>query len=223
MKTSKDGKVVFQEENHTYYLGEKRLRSVTSFIKQYKNVFDTELMATRYAIKHSLDKDEVIRMWKEKGQKALDQGSAVHHIFEDYINTGEIKIPGEYDKERIAEKFIKEMFEANRIEPLETEMIVYNDSLAGQIDCIAKDKKDNYYILDWKTNSQIDTFSYGKSMLNPYHNFNDAVFYHHSLQLTIYKELCTEYEIKNCYIVHIGDHDYELIEICKMPFDDNLR
>lgn len=216
-KTSKDGKVVFEQENHTYYLGEKRLRSVTSFIKQYKNEFDTDKMATMYAMKHGMDKEVVIKMWYDKGQKALDQGHSIHSIFEDYINTNEIVKRGDYEKEKVAEKFINDMFKTQRLEPIETEMIVYNDSLAGQIDCIAKDSKGNHYILDWKTNSKIDTFSYGKLMLPPYHNFNDSVFYHYSLQLSIYKELCTEYEVKNCYIVHIDEHDYSMIKILDMP------
>lgn len=211
LKYSRDGKVSFNAETHTYMLGSKRLTGVTSIISKYKNKFDSELMATNFALKHGLDKDELLKEWEEKSRKSVECGTAVHKVFEDYCETGEIFFTGNYEKEKIAIKFIEEMFHTGRLTPVAAEMIVYNESIASQIDCIAKDKAGNNYILDWKTNSKIETNSYNKKMLAPFKSVPDASYFHYSMQLAFYKRLCNEYDITGSFIVHIDDNNYKLL------------
>ena len=69
MKQSKDGKVEFHEDTHSYILDGKRLTSVTQYISKFKQPFDTERIAGAYARKHALTKEYVIQMWKDKGEK----------------------------------------------------------------------------------------------------------------------------------------------------------
>jgi hypothetical protein len=221
-KYSKDGKVRFNEEAHTYFLGNKKLFGVTSLISKYKNKFDSELMATNYAIKHNLDKDDVLKEWKEKGEYSCNQGTEVHRIIENYILTGNIEQSNIYPKEKVAVKFIEEIFKTNKLTPVETEMIVYNDLIASQIDLIAKNDKNDYFIFDFKTNSKIEINSFNKYMLEPFNTLPDASFYHYSIQLSIYKKLCKEYEIKDIYIIHIDEENYHFIKAALISIPDDL-
>lgn len=211
MKYSKDKKVVFDPKYHTYHLGDKKLESVTSYIKRHTNIFDAEAVAKKYAAKHKLNADEVLAMWEKKGKDSRDAGTATHLVFEKYFETGKIEISGEYPKELIAKKFIEDFYLTGRLIPLEWEYIVYNEEKAGQLDNISKDEKDNHYIFDWKTNSEIKTDSWGRYMFSPYSKIPDASFYHYSLQTHLYKEMCKEYDIKKCFIVHIQDEDYQFL------------
>ena len=213
MKYSKDGLVCFDEDNHTYHLGDKKLLGVTSYISQFKNKFDSDKIAEAFARKNGLNKEEVLLKWKKEGEISAINGTACHSVIENYILNNEIKLLGISEKEKVAEKFIKDFFLTKRLIPVETEIIVYNDFLASQIDCIAKNDKGEYFILDWKTNKKIERSSYGKYMLGDYSIYPDANFFHYSLQLSIYKRLYVDNFISNAYIVHFDNSDYKFIPI----------
>jgi hypothetical protein len=212
IKYSKDGRVSFNPETHTYLLGDKYLQGVTGLISKYKNKFDAEKVATAYALKYGLDKDELLKQWELKGKQSCEHGTAVHSVFETYILNGQIVVTGKYSKEPVAVKFIDDFFKTERLIPVEAELIVYNECIASQIDCIAKNKKGQHFIIDWKTNEKIETNGYKKYMLYPFHLYPDACFYHYSLQLSFYKELCKEYKIEGLFIVHIDEQDYNIIK-----------
>lgn len=209
MKTSKDGKVKFLEDKHQYWLGEKKLQSVTSFISQFKPKFEKEKIATKYAAKHGREVQDVLDEWTAKNLESVKIGTAVHKIFEDFILTGMYELPG-YTKEQAAVKFINDFFASGRLTPVEAEMIVYNDDLAGQIDCVAKNKDGDHFILDWKTNKEISEHGWGRFMLSPFDLFPDANYFHYSLQLAIYRELCP-YDIKGTFIIHLEGRNYKII------------
>lgn len=212
MKFSKDSKVCFNEENHTYFLGEKRLESVTSFIKKYTNTFDAEMQAEKYAKKHGLNPVEVLLAWQLKGENSRKQGTATHLVFENYCKKRLIEISGIYDKENIAKKFIEDFFLPNRLIPIETEFIVYDEEKAGQIDMIVRGMNNKYFILDFKTNSDIKTDSWGRFLLSPFDNIPDADFYKYSLQVRLYEKMCKEYKIEDCFLIHIKNSDYNFIK-----------
>ena len=208
MKYSEDGKVSFDEKYHIYKLGEKKLESVTSFIRRHTNIFDAPLQAEKYAKKHGLKADEVLKMWEQKGKESRDQGTATHLVIENYFKTGKIEILGQYKKELIAKKIIEELFISGRLTPIHCEYIVYDNDKAGQIDMIAEDIVGRKFILDWKTNETIKDDAWGKFMLGQYSKVPDASYYHYSLQVQLYEKMYKE-EIEQSYIVHIRDEDYK--------------
>lgn len=214
MKTSNDGKCLFDESKHKYFVDGKELTGVTTYISKFKNKFDIDLVAENYARKHGLNKDELIQKWKQEGEISIKNGTSVHSVFENYILSNKVIFNGITEKEKVAEKFINEIFESEKLEPVQCEYLIYSTELglASMIDCIAKNKNGEYFILDWKTNKRIEKKSYGKYMLNPYSKYPDASFYHYSLQLSLYKKMLTDYQIKDCYIVHIGEADYSFIK-----------
>ncbi len=212
MKYSKDGVVSFDEKTHSYFNGSKRLTSVTQYIKQFKPVFDSDLIASKYAKKHNLIKEDVLKMWSDKASESCEMGTVVHKIFEDYILNNPVDINNDYVKSKIAIKFIEDYFLSKRLIPVETEYIVYNDHLAGQVDCIAKNNNNEYFIIDWKTNKQINFQNKWQKMLNDYSYLDDCNYNHYSIQLSKYKEMCSEYVIKDCFIVHLKEDDYQIIK-----------
>ncbi len=213
MKYSKDGVIRFDESKHIYYKGDKIMKGVTSYIKDFKEPFDSDRIATAYALKNGLIKEDVLAMWKAKADESIKMGSLVHKMIEDYILTGTINNTKQYKKEDHGESFINDVFVAGKLIPVETEYIVYNDYLASQIDCIVKNQNGEYFILDFKTSGKIDKESFGqRKMIGKYSDLNDCSFYHYSLQLSIYEELLKEYPVKCSYILHIHDTGYSFIK-----------
>lgn len=209
MKYSNDGLVSFDDSTHTYLKDGKKLQSVTSFINQYKNKFDSDYHSKRIALKRGVSQDEVLKEWKDKADLSTEMGTFIHKIFENYTMSLPYENSGLYQKEAIAIKFIEDIFLTERLMPIACEMIVYNDYLAGQIDNLSKDRNGNLYILDWKTNSEISRNNYGKSMLDKLISIPDCAYYHYCLQLGIYKRL--HGEVNDCYIIHLDEHDYKII------------
>jgi ATP-dependent exoDNAse (exonuclease V) beta subunit len=233
-KYSSDKRVCFESETHSYFLGEKKLESVTTLLSRFKNKFDSDFYSKKIAKRDNKTQQEVLNEWKEKANKSCDIGTAIHKIFEDYfynkysfinsefsIELSEVK-PEYYieffNKSLIAVKFIKDFFITKRLIPVASEYIVYNDFIAGQIDMVCKDSKDNFYIIDFKTNSKIDKNSYGKSMKDFFKIYQDSTYYHYCIQLSIYKELLKKYKINRIFLIHITEENYEFIE-CENVFN----
>jgi len=228
MKYSKNKKVSFDSGTHSYFLKNKKLTSVTTLINKFKNEFDSDFWSKKIAKKENTTQQIILKKWKDKAFKSTEIGTAIHKIFEDYTNQNYCvtngKLEFEYNKlnsefmedfnlkKEISLKFINDFFITKRLIPVESEFIVYNDFLAGQLDMICKDKDGNFYILDFKTNEKIDTFSYGKTMKGIFSHLDDASYFHYCLQLSIYKRMLKQYDIKKIFLVHITTENYFFIE-----------
>lgn len=228
MKYSKDKKVSFDQETHSYFFKGKKLTSVTTILKKFKNDFDSDYWSKKIAEKENTTQEIILKKWREKAFKSTEIGTAIHKIFEDYVNQKYSFLNGvlvfDYNnldpnfliefnmKKEVSLRFIKDFFITNRLTPLETEFIVYNDFLAGQIDMICKDVDENFYIIDFKTNEKIEANSYGKKMKGVFNDLNDSSFYHYCVQLSIYKKILKKYDIKKMYLIHITTEKYQFIE-----------
>ena len=227
MKYSNDKRVAFNDKSHTYFNGEKKLISVTTFINNYKNKFDSDFFSKKIALRDNKTQELVLKEWSDKAKKSCEIGTAIHKIFEDYVNNkysilnnnfefNFLELPADYnleflEKSKIAIKFINDFFITKRLIPVYTEHIVYDNNLAGQVDMICKDINENYYIIDFKTNEKIEINSYNKKLKGIFKDIDDSVFYHYSLQLSIYKQMFNK-EIKGLFLIHISKENYKLIE-----------
>lgn len=227
MKYSLDKSVVFDSVNHTYFKNGKKLISVTQFISKFKNEFDSDYWSKKIALRENKTQEEILKQWSDKAKKSCEIGTAIHKIFENYINNKFSILGNEividfidldieyltefYPKSKVAIQFIKDFFITKRLIPVHSEYIVYNDYLAGQVDLICKDINDNYFILDFKTNDKIETNHYNKYLKGALKNIPDSTFYHYSLQLSIYKQMYNK-NVKGLYLVHITPEKYNFIE-----------
>lgn len=236
-KYSNDKRVVFNPEDHSYFLGEKRLTSVTTFLSRFKNEFDSDYYSKRSAKKEGVTQEEILKRWKDKALKSTTIGTAIHKIFEDYVTNNYCKINGElifdYDidseyliefnkKKKVALSFIYDLFQTDRLIPFATETIVYNAKLAGQIDCLCKDEQDNYYIIDFKTNEKIETNNYGKYYKHELNSIEESTMHTYCLQLSIYKNMLKDLDIKKLYLIHITEEKYQFIECDDLIKKHNL-
>lgn len=219
-KFSKDKCVVFDTEYHTYHLNGKRLKSISSFIKSFKNEFNSDLQAEKTAKKLGISKEEVLNKWKQKADLSRKTGNAIHLALEKYVLTKQLTENNEFAKLNTLNAFINDMFETNRLIPIETEYIVYNENYAHQIDLICKDLDNFIYIFDLKTNEEISSNSYGKNMKNELSFLSDSTLIEYFLILNIDKILLKEMDIKGMYLIHLKENDYELI---KVPLLDNKQ
>lgn len=233
MKYSKDKKVSFDPQWHSYTMvGGKKLMSVTTLISKFKNPFDSDYHSKNAAEKRGITQEQVLKEWKEKGDRSREIGTAIHKIFEDYTENKYsyengvlcfdcMPVKNEYilefeQKKQVALDFILTFFITGRLTPVYTEYIVYNDFIAGQIDMVCIDKKGNYFILDFKTNAEISKEAYRKKMLKTLSGIDDCTYFHYCLQLSIYKNLISEH-IEKMYIIHIAEN-YKFIE-CEYLLD----
>ena len=96
--------IEFFEEKHEYFVNERETNervqysSVSSVIHRFEQPFDKEAVASRYAAKNGLDKDDVLRDWKYTNLCSTISGTRVHLYGEAYtwLTCGLLnKIPNE--------------------------------------------------------------------------------------------------------------------------------
>tara|TARA_Y100000034_G_scaffold136409_1_gene212713 strand:+ start:19373 stop:20113 length:741 start_codon:yes stop_codon:yes gene_type:complete len=230
--SGKEKKLIFDEENHKYYVGNEEYISVTTLIHSYFNKFDMQEVSKRYAEKNGLDQDEVIEMWKKNGERASEFGNKIHFWGEELLKGKEVRIPEEdpiddYDRKapkylKIMKKYIEQRFK-EKYELIDVEKRVFSEEykVAGTIDILAKDKKTGeIVIMDWKTNKSLkfeNRFQRGKG---PLYKMDDCNYNHYRLQLNIYKEILKNYyqgENFQMKIVHIMEDSIKTYNVKELP------
>ena len=208
MKYSEDGIVQFDPKYHTYtnLVTGKRLTSVTKFLKLFENEFDSDFFSKKIANKRGITQEEVLKEWKNKADLSCTIGTDCHYIVENFILNGNILTP-KNKKEESTVKYVNDFLVTKRVTPLQTEYIVYNDYLAGQIDFLGKIENETVFMKDFKTNEKIETYSYNKYMKHEFARFPDSNFYKYSLQLSIYEKMLN-FAIEGKFIVHIKEDGY---------------
>ena len=106
-------KATFREQDHTYWIGDKQLISVTQLLKKHH-------LSTDFSM---VNKDVL--------NAKSERGTLIHKEIETYLKTGEMGFTSElYD-------FI-EWQEENQVKAIASEIIVNNDLVAGTVDLIAE-------------------------------------------------------------------------------------
>ena len=101
------------------------------------------------------------------------------------------------------------------------EVIIYSEELgiAGSIDVLAKDtKNDTYIIIDWKTSKSISKSSFGGRMgIHPItSHLMDCKYVHYSMQLSLYRYLIEEFygiKVSNLLIAHLKNNECKPIVV----------
>jgi len=207
-----DQNIVLDKDAHEYSLLTQQdlvFTSVTTFIDQFFEGFDSEKIATnlvemnpRYA---GRTVESLIAEWSATGE----HGTLVHDEIDNWIKNGIEPIE---TKAINGKKWLQNYKLKSDINVL-SEVIVYSTDLkiAGTVDILALDKTTGKYeLIDWKTSKKIKTVSYGYKMGTS--RATDAVmdcnFNHYALQLSLYRYLLENYydiDVHNQLIVHLQD------------------
>ena len=198
--SNKDLQITFTEENHLYIdSNKKKYMSVTTLIGKAFPEFDSEKVAEQCAIKRGVSKDDLLKEWAEKGEKARFYGTRMHENIEHYINheydlmytPDDIKEKIMFDGSiRIIDSIIKKYHPVL----LEPEKLIFSPAfgIAGSVDLLIKVNDLEYIIIDWKRLSKdLEKESFGNKCghILPTLNIPDSNYWHYTLQLQIYENI----------------------------------
>lgn len=218
----------FYEDKHIYTVNNKRLTSGTTFIKQFFPKFDGPKIAAEIAEKRGTTPAELLKEWKEKGERASREGSLVHSYAEWMFdsNSDPGLPPYAIEPDRVGLLTVQllkvsDEFQEKGFEPLEPEKIIFSPGLgvAGQIDLPLLDPAGRVIIVDWKTNEELKTDNPFQCGLSPIEHLEDANLNHYALQLSLYQYIM---EVENYFpegteykrlIVHLREKDHVLYSV----------
>ena len=232
-------KYKFFENGHYYTYKDKKVGvSVTKYISQFENEFDSDTLSQKVADKNGISQFEVLNEWKRKGEYSCLKGTAIHEWLQDNYANREYKFdlsqleeyPEYYKIEDI--EHLKQMA-INFINDYKNRYILIGDEIlcgipdfdiASAIDLLFYDTINNEVVLaDIKTNTDLkgwkSTPSYVKKMLQPLENIKDITFEHYKIQLSIYRYFLEEYAhipiSDNMFIVYLSEKEknYNIIQI----------
>lgn len=210
----------FNELKHEYRVNEKELKPVSNIVGEFKEPFDTEGIATKYAKKHGRTKEAVIAQWKGINDEANELGHTTHRFGEDYayakyFDSSDLSvfIPVNSHQKAVI-KYWDEL--PHYLMPVSLELKMYSKlfDFAGTCDVLLYNSNTGRFILaDYKTNKDIFKNFAGNVMLPPFHYMLDMPYNHYQLQLSLYHMLMEEagYEIEDRVIIWLlPDGTYKL-------------
>ena len=233
----------FADDHHYEYNGVRVGTSVTTLIHEYTNFFDKDKMSEVVSKKTGESKEAILKKWEVSNLYSTIKGTLCHeyaqglwngvNIKADYtdissdINIDELR----KSVNRINEQALKFYEDHKDLYTIVKDEFIIGDldyDIAGSIDNLFLDKKNNLVMIDYKTNKKIDRESFrSKMMLKPLDNVMDCNYMHYCLQLNIYKiilEKNTDFKIGSVYIVYFDEQkdNYEKIKI-KNLYEESLR
>ena len=202
----------FKEETHSYNVGEQKLKSVSYFIKDFCEEFDTNKIAAMVAKKRGITIEEVIQEWEDIKNSSCDLGTNTHLFGEHFVLTGEGEPSNGYEEAVL--KFWLELPEHLIPVTLELQMYCKSMGIAGTADIILYNKNTGKFIIaDYKTNKDLFKNFKGKKLKAPFDFLLDSPFGKYNIQLSMYQLLfeLTGYEIEDRFIIWLKpDGSYEL-------------
>lgn len=206
----RDSNISFDDKGHIYTikLVDKHPISVTTLIHNYFKKFDSDevidkMMASPKwpkSVYFGMTKDEIKNKWKLEGETSTTLGTQLHANIEKYLNN-EIKEDDitTYDF-KLFITFWKKFTEINNtFKVYRTEWYIYDEDagIAGSIDCVIINDKNEFIILDWKRSKEIKRENKFSKGFGPVMHLDDCNFNTYSLQLNLYRHVLeTKYDKK---------------------------
>ena len=212
----------FNEASHTYtYLDPQTqkpvqiFKSVTGFISQFKEKFDSDAVAARVAKNRGVSKEQILNEWKGISDTAMDLGTIVHKWIEDYYAQKNPSLPEDPIVLERVQSFLKlhreKLF---KLQPIAQEFRLFSRKwgLAGTMDALFK-LTEKHYVGDWKTNKKFTTDEhskkdrFAKKLLYPFEDLWDNSLNGYSIQLSLYRLIMQEeanFETDGAFLVWIG-------------------
>lgn len=233
----RDAFISFEEEDHIYTItnpcdGKKfHPKSVTTIIHNYFPPFDADNVIKNMKRSKNwpsspyfgLSDDEIKDGWEKNRNEAATLGTAMHKQIEDYMlaypnvtvmpDTKEFTLFLEFWDD------FKQKYPDFRV--YKAEWIVYGDKIAGSIDLVLTNDKEEIIILDWKRSKEIKTKNFFQKGYPPFQQFDDCNYTHYSIQLNIYRHLIETFYNKKVVgmflvILHPNQTHPITIPVCTM-------
>ena len=195
--------IKYYDDKHKYYIGNKELISTTTFISEFKEPFDTDLMAGLTAKKRGVSKQQILLEWEDIKDVACARGSDLHAYSDNFMHNR--VFPTDVSDSLIShfKKFYNSFIKKGNL-VIRTEYVLGDEDLgiAGMIDLFCyNESKEQFYIADYKTNKQFTFQSkYKKYYKEPINHLDECEFNTYSLQTSIYR-----YIIEKNLGIELGD------------------
>ena len=215
----------FEEASHKYFYKDKPVQySVTQWLSKFSEPFDSDSVSKKYAEKHELKQEDVLKDWERKGQISATSGTIIHSYLEnakrgkrfdiDFSTADKLDIRKEVE-ERVnillpqAKQFHEDTL--NRLFPVQLEYTVgLQHYIAGNIDMLCWNKKaQEFQIWDYKNVKSIDITPgyFANWCYHPFDKQKNTNFIHYSMQLNTYKEILErvlDIKVGGCYLVQFN-------------------
>lgn len=206
-------KIIFDSDKHKYTYNGVELISATECLSLFKEPFNKEEILNKLYGHDLQTKAEKRYEW----DNSSSWGSYIHELLEhqimerEDIRTQEIQF---INGMKLYNKFVKAGYEL-----VGCEVRVTNGEIAGTIDILMINPKNNkYLLLDFKTCDKISKSGYnGKKFYEPLNNLDDCKFNSYSLQLSLYSTMLEEYygvEVEGMYLLRISKNGSSEIMKC---------
>ena len=208
--------IVFNQEEHRYYLNSQELISTTSYIKRFQKPFDRDLVARRVADREGRAIEEVLTDWDAKFLASQQLGIKVHRHIEVILNAYKNETNIKYDDPFLALNKCPEIEAFNQfwatlsrkaLRVHETEWIIGDAELglAGMVDALLYNRGTGYHLWDWKT-GKFDTVNQWENLLPPFADMDASKLNIYSLQVSLYRLIVERntVEIGDSYLLHLS-------------------
>ena len=232
---SRDNDITMNVEEHIYTVkGEKYKGSVSTFLKEFFNKFNSEdaILAIIRSNKmydplyeyYGMNEQDIINHW-EIGRNL---GTELHAHIEDYFNTMKLDRTNKSIDYRYFRNFLNDHFD---LVPFRSELMIYHErlKLVGSVDMLFIKPNGHMICMDWKRSKRIDKKSFGNkcSTFQGLEHIPDCNYYHYSFQLNIYKYILeTEYNmiVDEMYMVvfYPNNSNYVKYQIANMSDEMNI-
>lgn len=202
----------FKEDVHQYNIDNRKLKSVSYFIKDYAEEFNAMQAAMGVAKKTGKTVVEVLKEWEDMKNSSCDLGTQTHLFGENFVLTGEGEPSNGFEEAII--KFWTELHEDYVPVTFEIKMFCRKMGIAGTADIILYNKVTNKFVIaDYKTNKDLFKNFRGKKLKAPFDELLDCPFGKYNIQLSMYQILFeqTGYEVEDRILIWLKpDGTYSL-------------
>jgi ATP-dependent exoDNAse (exonuclease V) beta subunit len=217
LKVFEDPKFTFDEASHVYKYGNKPLTSVTTFLKNFEDEFDTEYWSNKKAKERNVDVSVILAEWDAKRDAACEMGTATHLYIENKFKSvldSTFVDTNKYDERtKVRIDTFERIYESRlyKLSPIAQELRIFNVEMgvAGTIDALFM-MDSTLFILDWKTNSskfKTDADKCFGRLKAPFNTEWNNEHNKYSIQLSMYSLILERQgiNIDNCALVHIPE------------------
>jgi len=197
----------------SYWIGETKLKSVSSLIKSVTPTFDKERVSLYCAKKEGISQAEILRQWEIKGEESRRKGTEVHTYVDKFLSgksdpvldAMNVRIP----EMNAFDSAWKSMQNALGAKVSGRELTIGNESLgiAGRLDVLLDTflgGQERKSVIDWKTGKLSMDNRFAK-LIPPFDDCDDSDLAKYSLQLSAYRLILEENgtACADSYLVHL--------------------
>lgn len=207
----------FNSEDHSYWIGETKLLSVTSLISTLLRPFDSDTMSLKVAKREGVSQAEILATWEAKGERSRKRGERVHSYIEGILRNEHDDLEDALN-ERLPEMAafnnawtaLQTKFGA-KVEDCECVVGDMVLGIAGRVDVVLEltiNGATKRHVVDWKTGKFRKENRFGK-LFAPFDTEDECEFVKAGLQISTYRLLLERSsqgeQYGDGYVVHLGD------------------